>query len=125
MTDAPSRGDLVWLDFDPQLGHEQAGRRPALVLSGRRYNAATGMLMACPVTSQVKGYALEVPLPDTLQTRGVVLANQVRSLDWTQRRLQIIEQAPTDIATCQNRGRDHRISCLAVHLFEEPFICLL
>ncbi len=97
MTDAPSRGDLVWLDFDPQLGHEQAGRRPALVLSGRRYNAAAGMLIACPVTRQVKGYALEVPLPDTLQTRGVVLANQVRSLDWTLRRLRIIEQAGSEV----------------------------
>lgn len=94
MTTAPSRGDLVWLDFDPQLGHEQAGRRPALVLSGRRYNLATGMLMACPVTSQVKGYPLEVPLPPGLQISGVVLANQVRSLDWTQRRLKIIEAAP-------------------------------
>jgi mRNA interferase MazF len=97
VTAEPSRGDLVWLDFDPQLGHEQAGRRPALVLSGRRYNAATGMLIACPVTGQVKGYPLEVPLPDGLQTRGVVLANQVRSLDWTQRRLKVIETAPPEV----------------------------
>jgi mRNA interferase MazF len=97
VTAEPSRGDLVWLDFDPQLGHEQAGRRPALVLSGRRYNAATGMLIACPVTTQIKGYPLEVPLPDGLQTRGVALANQVRSLDWTQRRLKVIETAPLDV----------------------------
>lgn len=93
----PGRGDLVWLDFDPQLGQEQAGRRPALVLSGHRYNAATGLLIACPVTGQVKGYPLEVPLPPGLKTSGVVLADQVRILDWQQRRLEVIEAAPAQL----------------------------
>lgn len=93
----PGRGDLVWLDFDPQLGHEQAGRRPALVLSGHRYNAATGLLIACPVTSQVKGYPFEVPLPVGLGVVGVVLADQVRVLDWRARRCTLIGAAPAEV----------------------------
>ena len=87
----------MWIDFDPQRGHEQAGRRPALVLSGARYNTATGLLIACPVTSQVKGYPLEVPLPGSLGVAGVVLANQVRALDWRERRVRHIEAAPRDL----------------------------
>lgn len=97
MTRIPRRGDVVWLDFDPQRGHEQAGRRPALVLSGERYNAATRLLIGCPISSAVKGYPLEVPLPAGLKTTGVVLAHQVRMLDWAQRHLTHIEEAPPQL----------------------------
>ena len=90
----PERGALVWLDFDPQAGHEQAGRRPALVLTGARYYAATGLVIACPVTTKVKGYPLEVPLPEGLPVSGVVLANQARTLDWRARNAQVVGQAP-------------------------------
>ncbi len=93
----PERGDIVWVSFNPQIGHEQSGRRPALVLSNTRYNAVTGMLIACPITSQVKGYPLEVPLPDGLKTSGVVLANQVKALDWQARGVTVIEQAPDEL----------------------------
>ena len=82
---APEAGDLVWLTFPPQAGREQAGRRPALVLSPISYNARTGLCLACPVTSQVKGYPFEVPLPDGLGVSGVVLADYIRSLDWRAR----------------------------------------
>lgn len=86
MAYAPERGDVVWLTFDPQAGHEQAGRRPALVVSPRAYNARVGLALLCPITSQVKGYPFEVALPDGLPVSGVVLADQVKSLDWKARR---------------------------------------
>ena len=76
----PARGDLVWLNFDPQAGHEQAGHRPALVLSPERYNAARGMMLCCPLTSRIKGYPFEVVL--SRNPPSVVLADQVKSLDW-------------------------------------------
>ena len=82
----PDAGDLVWLTFDPQAGHEQAGRRPALVLSPAAYNRRAGLALMCPVTTKVKGYPFEVPLPEGLPVQGVVLADQVRSLDWEARR---------------------------------------
>ena len=81
----PDSGDLVWLDFDPQAGHVQAGRRPALVLSPKAYNQRTGLSLACPVTSRIKGYPFEVLLPEASKVRGVVLVDQVRSLDWRAR----------------------------------------
>ena len=84
----PDRGDVVWLDFDAQAGHEQAGRRPALVLSTAAYNARSSLMVCCPVTSQVKGYPFEVPAATAAGSRlagVVVLADQVRSLDWRQR----------------------------------------
>ena len=83
----PQRGDLVWLNFNPQAGHEQAGHRPALVLSPREYNAKASVALFCPVTSTVKGYPFEVELPSGGQIVGAVLADQVRSLDWRARRL--------------------------------------
>lgn len=86
----PQRGDLVWLTFTPQAGHEQAGRRPALVLSPQAYQAKTGLFLACPITSQVKGYPFEVSLPDGLPVKGVILSDQVRSLDWRAREAQFI-----------------------------------
>jgi mRNA interferase MazF len=81
----PDRGDVVWLNFTPQAGHEQAGHRPALVLSPASYNGKTGLMLCCPVTSQVKGYPFEVPL-DVGGIHGVVLSDQVKSLDWKARR---------------------------------------
>ncbi|MBF6649123.1 MULTISPECIES: endoribonuclease MazF [unclassified Methylobacter] len=81
----PERGDLVWIAFDPQAGHEQAGRRPGLVITPHAYNAKAGLALICPVTSQVKGYPFEVALPVGGRVGGVVLADQVRSLDWAAR----------------------------------------
>jgi mRNA interferase MazF len=82
----PARGDLVWLNFTPQAGHEQAGHRPALVLSPAAYNDKTGLMLCCPVTSQVKGYPFEVLLNADLPMRGAVLSDQVRSVDWRARK---------------------------------------
>ncbi len=82
----PERGDVVWLDFDPQAGHEQSGRRPAFVLSPAAYNGKTGLMLCCPITTQVKGYPFEVPIEGTAKVRGVILADQVKSLDWQVRR---------------------------------------
>lgn len=82
---APGRGDAVWLTLFPQAGHEESGRRPAVVLSPEAYNAKVGLALFCPVTSQVKGYPWEVRLPDGLPISGVVLADQVRSMDWRSR----------------------------------------
>jgi mRNA interferase MazF len=81
----PDAGDVIWLTFDPQAGHEQAGRRPALVLSPRLYNQRSGLMLACPITSQVKGYPFEVPVSSG-SIAGVILADQVKSLDWKSRR---------------------------------------
>lgn len=86
----PQRGDLVWLDFDPQAGHEQAGRRPAIVLSDTEFNHVTGFTVVCPITSQTKNYPFEVPLPEGLPFAGVVLTDQLKSLDARKRRIKII-----------------------------------
>jgi mRNA interferase MazF len=83
---APERGDLIWLDFAPRAGHEQAGRRPAAVISSRPYNRKVGLLLACPITNQRKGYPFEVLLPEGLPITGVILADQAQSLDWKSRR---------------------------------------
>lgn len=93
----PARGDLVWLEFDPQAGHEQRGRRPALVISPQAYNSRVGLALFCPVTSQVKDYPFEVALPGSGKVSGVVLADQLKSLDWAARRAQRIEPAPPDV----------------------------
>lgn len=87
---APERGDLVWITLSPQAGHEQAGRRPAVVLSPRAYNAKVGLSLCCPVTSRGKGYPFEVPLPQGLEIEGVVLADHVKSLDWRARRAEAV-----------------------------------
>jgi mRNA interferase MazF len=86
----PDRGDVIWMDFDPQTGHEQAGRRPAIILSPLAYNHAAGLALFCPVTNRAKGYPFEVPLPASASATGVVLADQVRSLDWRARRVAFI-----------------------------------
>jgi mRNA interferase MazF len=85
MAYTPERGDVVWITFNPQAGHEQAGRRPALVLSPKAYNGKVGLALFCPVTSQVKGYPFEVAIPDGLPVSGVILSDQVKSLDWKAR----------------------------------------
>jgi mRNA interferase MazF len=84
MAYVPARGDIVWLQFDPQAGHEQAGHRPALVLSAAPYNAARGMMICCPMTSRIKGYVFEVVV--TQKPPSAVLSDQVKSLDWRARR---------------------------------------
>lgn len=81
----PKRGDVVWITFNPQAGHEQAGHRPALVLSPESYNRKVGLSLLCPITSQVKGYPFEVSVPDGLEASGVILADQVKSMDWKAR----------------------------------------
>jgi len=90
----PDVGDLVWLTFDPQAGHEQSGRRPALVLSPRTYNIKSGLALVCPLTSQVKGYPFEVPVPAITGVTGVVLADQVKSADWKARAAERIGRVP-------------------------------
>jgi mRNA interferase MazF len=92
----PDRGDLVWLQFDPQAGHEQAGRRPAFVLSPKAYNRKVGLALFCPVTNQIKGYPFEVELPSDQPISGVVLSDQIKSLDWRARDAQLICAVPGD-----------------------------
>ena len=83
----PGAGDIVWLQFDPQAGHEQAGHRPALVLSPAAYNGKTGLMLCCPMTTQIKGYPFEVRIAG--DTDSAVLADQVKSLDWRARRAKL------------------------------------
>ena len=93
----PDRGDIVRLTFDPQAGHEQAGRRPAVILSPKAYNARVGLALICPVTTKVKGYPFEVALPRNLAVSGVVLADQVKNLDWRERRAEFLARLPADL----------------------------
>lgn len=97
MSYVPRRGDVVWLSFDPQAGHEQAGRRPAFVLSPGSYNRKTGLFLACPITSKVKGYPFEVALPDGLAVSGVILADQIKSLDWNVRKAEFAASTSDDV----------------------------
>jgi len=90
----PQRGDVVWITLNPQAGHEQAGRRPAVVLSPEAYNARVGLALLCPVTNQIKGYPFEVPVPEGLPLSGAILADQVRSLDWRVRHAERICALP-------------------------------
>ena len=80
--DIPRRGDVVWITLNPQAGHEQAGRRPAVVLSPELYNGRTGLALCCPITHQSKGYPFEVKLPEGLPVDGVILSDQLKCLDW-------------------------------------------
>ncbi len=91
----PERGDVVWITLNPQAGHEQAGRRPAVVLSPSAYNEKVGLAILCPVTSQVKGYPFEVLIPEALEVQGAILADQVKSLDWRVREAERICRLPT------------------------------
>ncbi len=92
----PARGDVVWITLNPQAGHEQAGRRPALVVSPLVYNKKVGLALMCPITNQVKGYPFEVLIPEGLPVTGVVLADQVKSLDWQARRAELICTLPKE-----------------------------
>jgi mRNA interferase MazF len=93
----PDSGDLVWFSFSPQAGREQAGRRPALVLSPRGYNSKSGLCVVCPVTSQAKGYPFEVLLPTGLALAGVVLSDHVKSADWQVRDAEYADVAPPEV----------------------------
>ena len=93
----PDQRDIVWLRFHPQSGHEQWGRRPALVASPRAYNRKVGLALVMPISGQVKGYPFEVALPEVHKVTGVVLADQIKSLDWRARRARFIAKAPPGV----------------------------
>ena len=90
----PERGDVVWLTFDPHAGHEQTGRRPAVVVSPRAYNGKVGLALFCPVTGKRKGYPYEVEIPPALTISGVILSDQLKSLDWKARKARYICRLP-------------------------------
>lgn len=90
----PQRGDATWIDLNPQAGHEQAGRRPAIVLSPASYNSKVGLAIVCPITNQAKGYPFEVPIPSGQPVTGVILADQVKNVDWQARNAQLIGSLP-------------------------------
>jgi mRNA interferase MazF len=94
---APRSGDVVWLTFDPQVGREQAGRRPALVLSSHDYNRTVGLMVVCPITNQAKGYPFEVAIPSGLKVSGVILADHVKSVDWAGRNSTFVCQLPKPV----------------------------
>jgi mRNA interferase MazF len=93
----PARGELIWLQFNPQAGHEQAGHRPAVVISPSSYNRRVGLALCCPITSQVKGYPFEVLLPQGLDVEGAILSDQIKSLDWRVRKARRIGSLPADV----------------------------
>jgi mRNA interferase MazF len=96
-TPVPERGDVVWLEFSPQAGSEQAGHRPALVISPRSYNRKVGLALVCPITSRVKGYPFEVELPQGLKAKGAILCDQIKSLDWRARRATRLASVPDPV----------------------------
>ena len=95
----PERGDIVWLSLNPQVGHEQSGRRPAAVLSPKKYNHKVGLAIFCPITTKVKGYPFEVLIPESLPISGVILSDQVKSLDWQSRKAQFCCKVPESIVS--------------------------
>lgn len=95
----PQCGDVVWITLNPQAGHEQAGRRPAVVISPQNYNSKVGLAIICPITNQVKGYPFEVLLPAGLPVTGAALSDQVKSLDWNARNAELICILPSEIIT--------------------------
>ena len=92
----PDRGDIVWLNFSPQQGHEQAGMRPAIVLTPKSYNQSSKLMLACPITSRIKHYPFEVRVKAN-KIDGVVLADQVKNLDWTMRDMSFVEKASHEV----------------------------
>jgi mRNA interferase MazF len=92
----PARGDIIKLNFNPTLGREQAGYRPALIVTLQEFNRATRLALVCPITSKVKGFNLEVILPEGLITSGVVLTFQVKTIDWFERQVKYVESLPTE-----------------------------
>ena len=113
-TGVPQRGDVVIVNFNPQLGREQAGRRPALVLSPGTYNERVGLAIVCPITNQVKEYPFEVPIPAGLDVTGVVLADHIRSVDWRVRNIRVIHQLPRSIVEDTLRKLDTLIGLMTV-----------
>ncbi len=95
MAYVPDSGDIVWIMFNPQAGHEQAGHRPALVLS-KAYNGKVGLALLCPITSQVKGYPFEVLIPEGLEVKGAILSDQVKSIDWKARKAEFVCKLPPE-----------------------------
>ena len=93
----PARGDVVWLQFNPQAGSEQVGRRPAMVISPKSYNGRVGLAVFCPLTTQVKGYPFEVALPQGGKAQGAILADQVKSLDWRVRQAEKFDEVSDEI----------------------------
>ncbi len=108
----PVLGTIGWLVFDPQAGREQAGRRPAIVLSHTRYNEKTGLAVFCPITSKVKGYPFELAVPAGLPVGGVVLCDHIRSQDWKERQWQPICKVPLSFV--------HEVMARTMTLFEVP-----
>jgi mRNA interferase MazF len=96
-SDAPERGDVIRISLNPKAGHEQAGRRPVLVLSPSSYNRKVGLVIICPITNQVKGYPFEVELPKGLDVAGAVLSDQVKSFDWNRRKAEQVCKVPQSI----------------------------
>lgn len=90
----PDKGEAIWINLTPQAGREQMGRRPALVLSPAIYNSRSGLAVVCPITGQAKGYPFEVPIPEGLPVRGVVLADHIRSVDWRERNAEYLCRLP-------------------------------
>lgn len=107
----PDRGHFVMMQFTPNAGTEQGGHRPALILSPKSFNIATGLVLACPVTNQIKGSPWEVPLPRGVGVTGAVLSNQVRSLDWIARGATFRSEATHDLL-CEVLGRLEAILAL-------------
>ena len=107
----PERGDIVWLNFNPQTGHEQKGKRPAIVISPKKYNEKTGLGLFCPITSKVKNYPFEVKI-ENKKINGAVLSDQIKSLDWESRKIEFIVKAGKE-------KTKEIIEKLGVLLFEE------
>ena len=93
----PDRGDIVWLEFNPQAGYEQAGHRPALVVSPRAYNEKVGLALFCAITSNIKGYPFEVVLPEKHEVSGAILSDQIKSLDWRMRKAKRMACVPHNV----------------------------
>ncbi len=92
----PEKGDIVLLSFSPTIGHEQKGKRPAIVVSSFLYNNKSGLALMCPITNQKKGYPLEVELKKC-KTKGVVLSDQIRTLDYKERKAKFLEKTPPEV----------------------------
>jgi len=92
----PDRGDIIWIELNPQAGHEQAGHRPCLVISPKAYNEKVGLVLLCPITNQVKGYPFEVLIPEGFEVSGVILSDQVKSLDWKVRKAEFACKLPKE-----------------------------
>lgn len=93
----PKKGDIIWIDFSPQRGHEQAGQRPALVVSPDAYNKRSGFVVCCPITSKVKNFRFEVPVETEFGIKGVVLSDHIKSMDWVSRKPRYAGKASREV----------------------------